>query len=172
MKKITKLSVVLLVGLLVFTGCSDKNDNKLDKDSDKGSSIQENKDTKVLRCTKSEEVTTGIEADFIYEVTYTGTYVDKVHTVEKLMSDNEEYLNLYKELVEKQYEPFKDVKYYDYDITVKDGVLTSTVDINYAKIDTDQMLEINSSLSALIKDGKVKVSDMQSLYETIGAVCK
>ena len=40
MKKITKLSIVLLVGLLVFTGCSDKDDKKVDKDSNKESGIQ------------------------------------------------------------------------------------------------------------------------------------
>lgn len=170
MKKITKLSIVLLVGLLVFTGCSDNNDKKLDKDSEKGSSVQENKDAKVLRCTKTGEVTTGVEADLTYEVTYTGSYVDKVHTVEKLTSDNEQYLNQYKTLVEAGYSPYKDIKYYDYDIKVKNGMLTSTVDINYAKIDTDKMIEIDSNNSLLIKDGKVKLSDIQEMYEQLGPV--
>ena len=98
MKKITKLSIVLLVGLLVFTGCSDKDDKKVEKDSDKKGSVQENKDSKVLRCTKEGEVTTGVNADLTYEVTYTGDYVDEVHTVEKLTSDNEQYLNQYNAL--------------------------------------------------------------------------
>lgn len=172
MKKITKLSIVLLVGLLVFTGCSDNNDKKLDNDSEKGSSVQDNKDTKVLRCTKDGEVTTGVEADLTYEVTYTGSYVDEVHTVEKLTTDNEQYLEQYKTLVEAGYSPYKDVKYYDYDVQVKDGVLTSTVDINYAKIDTDKMIEIDSNNSLLIKNGKVKLSDIQDMYEQLGAVCK
>ena len=172
MKKITKLSIVLLVGLLVFTGCSDKDDKKVEKDSDKKGSVQENKDSKVLRCTKEGEVTTGVNADLTYEVTYTGDYVDEVHTVEKLTSDNEQYLNQYKTLLEAGYAPYKDVKYYDYDIQVKNGVLTSTVDINYAKIDTDKMVEIDSNNSLLIKDGKIKLSDIQTMYEQIGAVCK
>jgi len=196
MKKITKLSIVLLIGLLVFTGCSDDSDKKLDKDSDKGTSIQEdkdsdkgtsiqenkdsdketdvqeNEDSKVLHCSKSGEVTTGVEADLTYEVTYTGSYVDSVHTVEKLKSDNEQYLNQYKTLVEAGYAPYKGLKYYDYDVQVKDGMLTSTVDINYAKIDTDKMIEIDANNSVLIKDGKIKLSDIQSMYESIGAVCE
>lgn len=190
MRKITKLSIVLLVGLLVFTGCSDNNDKKLDNDSEKGTSVQSNNDkssdkdskketevqeketTKVLRCTKTGEVTTGVEADLTYEVTYTGSYVDEVHTVEKLTTDNEQYLEQYKTLVEAGYSPYKYVKYYDYDVQVKDGVLTSTVDINYAKIDTDKMIEIDSNNSLLIKNGKVKLSDIQDMYEQLGAVCK
>jgi len=172
MKKITKLSIVLLVGLLVFTGCSDNNDKKLDKDSEKGSSVQENKDAKVLRCTKTGEVTTGVEADLTYEVTYTGSYVDKVHTVEKLTSDNEQYLNQYKTLVEEGYKNYKDLKYYDYNVEVKDGVLTSTVDIDYSKIDTDKMIEIDSDNAALIKNGKIKIEDMKTLYQQVGATCE
>lgn len=158
----------------MFTGCSDKNDNNLDKDSDKKGSVQEEKEVKTLRCTKKGAVTnaTGVEADLTYEVTYKGLYVEKVHTVEKLITDNEEYLNEYKRLVEEGYENYKDVKYYDYDITIKDGVLTSTVDIDYAKIDTDKMIEIDSNNAALIKDGKIKIADMKTLYQQIGAVCE
>ena len=154
MKKLAKLSIVLFAGLLVFTGCGKE------------------EEVKTLRCTKTGEATTGVEADLTYEVTYKGDYVQKVHTVEKLKSDNEEYLNQYKELVEAGYEDYKDVKYYDYSVEVKNGVLTSTVDIDYSKIDTDKMIEINSGNAALIKDGKVKVDDMKTLYETVGATCK
>ena len=107
MKKLAKLSVLLLVGVLLFTGCSDKNDKKLDNDSEKGSSVQENKDEKKLVCKKTGQVTTGVEADLLYEVTYSGSYVNKVHTVEKLKSDSEEYLNQYKTLVEEGYKNYK-----------------------------------------------------------------
>ncbi len=154
MKKLTKLSIVLFAALLVFTGCGKE------------------EEVKTLRCTKTGEVTTGVEADLTYEVTYKGDYVEKVHTVEKLMSDSDDYLNTYKQLVEAGYEDYKDVKYYDYDVKVKDGVLTSTVDIDYSKIDTDKMIEIDSNNAALIKNGKVKIDDMRALYKQVGAVCE
>lgn len=156
MKKLTKLSVLLLVGLLVFTGCDGKKEEE----------------AKTLTCTKTGEVTTGIEADFSYKITYRGDYVEKVNTVEKLKTDNEEYLNQYKELVEEGYKDYKDLKYYDYSVDVKDGVLTSKVDIDYSKVDTKKMIEIDSNNATLIKDGKIKLNDLKAVYQATGAVCK
>ena len=34
------------------------------------------------------------------------------------------------------------------------------------------MIEIDSNNSLLIKNGKVKLSDIQDMYEQLGAVCK
>jgi hypothetical protein len=47
----------------------------------------------------------------------------------------------------------------------------SQVDEN-EKIDTKKLIEIDSANSQLIKDGKVKISDVKSLYEQLGATCK
>lgn len=186
MRKLIKLSIVLFIGVLVFTGCSDKNDTKLDKDSEKRENIKEdskvekdpgeenNQDsegTKTMTCKRAGTITTGVTADLTYEVTYTDLYVDKIHTVEKLMSENVAYLNLYKQKVEEGYSSYKDLEYYNYDITIKDGVLTSVVDIDYSKIDTNKMIEIDPNNATLIKDGKIKVSDMKILYHSTGAVC-
>ena len=66
---------------------------------------------------------------------------------------------------------FKNLKYYDYDVNISGDTLTRIVRINYAKIDTDKMLEIDSSLEQLIKNGRIAVQDIKELYEQIGAVC-
>ena len=74
--------------------------------------------------------------------------------------------------VEDLYSPYKDVEYYEYNVDVTDNKLTSTVDINYAKVDTDKLLEIDSANGQLIKDGKISVDDIKSVYESLGATCK
>lgn len=185
MKKTIKISLLLLVCIFVVTGCSDNNNEKLgghlkeddsildnvqDKDSDKEK--EDNSSKNVLTCTKSGTVTTGVQADLTYQVTHDGTYVEKVHTVEKLMTDNEAYLQQYRNLLIRGYAPYQDVEYYDYDVRVDGDTLTSIVDINYSKIDTDKMIEINEDNATLIKNGKVLVSDIETLYKQIGAVCK
>ena len=88
------------------------------------------------------------------------------------MSENKVFNFINSRYSEKLEAKYKDVKYYDYDIQVKNGVLTSTVDINYAKIDTDKLIEIDSANGTLIKDGKIKLEDLKSAYETIGASCE
>ena len=81
-------------------------------------------------------------------------------------------LNTYKEQIESLYSPYKDVEYYEYNVDITDNKLTSTVDINYTKVDTDKLLEIDSANGALIKDGKISVDDIKSVYESLGATCK
>lgn len=173
MKRLIKLSVVLLIGVLDTDSEkreSIKKDSEVEKDP-----VEDNKqDTdkvEVMKCKRSGAVTTGVTADLSYEVTYRGLYVEKIHTVEKLMSENEAYLNLYKQKVEEGYSSYKDLEHYNYSIVVKDGILTSIVDIDYSKVDTDKMIEIDSNNATLIRDGKIRVSDMKTLYRSTGAVC-
>ena len=153
MKK-TFLVAVMVCLLVVVTGCN------------KGK-------TKTLTCTLSGTVMEGTTIDTKYTITYTGKYVDKVESVEKVKSNQPTILNAYKQTVEATYSPYKDIKYYDYDIKIDGDTLTSTATINYAKIDTDAMIKVNSSNSMLIKDGKVKVATIKEVYETqLGATCK
>ena len=189
MKKTFKISVLLILCVFAVTGCSDNNNQKLgghlnekdsildniqDKDSNSDTTNDNKNDSrKVLTCTKSGTVTTGVQADFTYQVFHDGIYAEEVHTVEKLMTNNEEYLQQYRNLLIRGYEPYQDIEFYDYDVKINGNTLTSTVNINYAKKDKEKMIEINKENATLIKNGKVLVSDMKALYEQqVGAVCK
>ena len=153
MKKGLLLSL-LFVLVVVVTGCGSK------------------ESAKILTCTMKGTVIEGTDIESTYKVTYTGKYVDLVESVETVKSDSQEILESYKETVEKMYSPYKDVKYYEYNIDLKDDTLTSKATINYAKIDTAKMLEINSANSTMIKDGKVAISTLKQVYENMGATCK
>lgn len=175
MKK-NKLLIILFALMLVITGCSTKEEDTTkieDKTSTKTEDKIDSNETKILTCTatKTDEVST-IEA--VYKVVYRGEYVDLIETEEKVTSDNEQVLNYYKETTEGVYLPFKDLEHYDYNVVLKDNQVISTTKIDYSKIDTNKMIEINSAMKTIIKDGKVKVSDVRSLYESaqIGAVCE
>ena len=126
---------------------------------------------KTMTCTRSmnqNEMTTNLS----YKFSYTGNYVTRVKSEESIETSDTSTLNTYKEQIEKIYSPYKDVKYYQYNVTIDGNKLVSTVDINYALIDTDKLIEIDSANSQLIKEGKVKISDVKSLYEQLGATCK
>ena len=153
MKKGFLISLLLIL-VVVVTGCGTKEEEK------------------ILTCTMKGTVVEGTDINSTYKVTYKGDYVELVESTETVKSDNEQILSTYQKTVEAMYSPYKDVKYYDYKIDLKDGTLTSTATINYAKIDTDKMLEINSANSTFIKDGKVTVSAIKQIYEQMGATCK
>lgn len=107
-----------------------------------------------------------------YKVFYKNNYVTRVKSEESIETSSTSTLNTYKEQIEKIYSPYKDIKFYQYNVTIDGNKLVSTVDINYEKIDTKKLIEIDSANSQLIKNGKVKLSDVRSLYEQLGATCK
>lgn len=150
MKKIIMV-VVACVALLLVTGCG---------------STQ-----KTMKCTRTLNQN-GAAFDLQYEVTYTGSNVDVVKSTETITSDDAELLETYQTTVEKQYEPYKDIEHYDYSISIDGNVLTSTTNIDYTKIDTSKMIEVDSANAQIIKDGKVKLDTIKSLYSQLGITCE
>lgn len=127
--------------------------------------------TKTMTCDKTMNQN-NTEMDFHYAVTYSGEYVKTVETKEIMKSSNSATLEGYKEAIEKVYKNFDNIDHYDYNVTIEGDTLTSTVSIDYEKVDTDKLISIDKSVNQLIKDGKVKLSDIKSVYESIGATCK
>lgn len=154
MRKRVLFSLVLTV-LLTITGCN-------------ANSEQE----KVLTCTRTATISDGIKMDLNYKATYKGEYVQLVETTEKIITDNTAYLEAYKSSVENLYSPYKKIEHYNYNVEIKDNTLISTTKIDYSKIDTNKLIEIDSANESLIKDGKIKIDDIKSLYESMGATCK
>ena len=150
-RKYLFLAVTMLVVFLV-TGCSSSEE-------------------KTMTCTRTMNQS-GMKTNLNYKVTYSGDYVNRVQSEESIETSDTTTLNTYKEQIENVYTPYKDIEYYTYNVTVNGNKLVSTVDINYAKIDTKKLIEIDSANSQLINDGKVKLSSVKSLYEQLGATCE
>ena len=146
------LLVGLIIMLVVVTGCG--------------------KSSKNLTCTMNGEVVKGTTISSEYKVTYTGKYVDLVESKEVVDSDTKQILDAYQQTVKAMYSPYDDLKYYDYDIKLTDKQLTTTVKINYAKIDTKKFVEINPAIGKVVKDGKAELDTLKAVYERMGATCK
>lgn len=151
MKKKFLISSLLLVMLFV-TGC--------------GKETQ-----KTMECTRTGKGE-NYSFEYDYKVDYTGKYVDVINITEKIMSEDTEYLETVKETVESMYSPFKDIKYHSYDVEVSDNTLTSHRYIDYEHIDTNEMLKVDSAFAAIIKNGKVAIDDVKTVYTALGLTCK
>ncbi len=153
MKKSVKVLATLILSLCVLTGCG--------------------KEKQVLTtCTRTANQN-GIKMNLEYKIYSTGDYVDVIESTETVESNDANYLSQVKTVTENMYSSYKDVEYYDVDVKIEGNKLVSKVKIQYDKIDTKKLLEIDSSLGQIIKDGKVKKADIQSLYESsaVGATC-
>ncbi len=146
------LAVVMCVGVLFLTGCGAEEE-------------------KTLKCTRTLNQS-GIKMDLSYNVSYKGDYVTKVKSVEKIISNDSATLEAYKEQLKKTTESVSKIEYYDHDVKIDGDTLTSTITIDYTKIDTDKLIETDSSLKQLIKKGKVSVKDIKTLYNGLGVTCE
>lgn len=152
-KKIIFVSCLVLA-LIITTGCGgSKNDDK------------------EFTCSRTMEPTDGVKIDMNYDVKYTDDYVDEVVFTEKITSDDEEILEIYKDSMDELYSVYSDLEYYDATSEVSGNTLTTTVTINYAKIDTDKLIELDPTNATLIKNGKVSVEDYKAMYKQVGAEC-
>lgn len=147
-----KIGLVLFMSLLLLTGCT-KEENG------------------VLTCTRTAKQG-NIDLSLNYKITYTGEYVNTIETTEIVKSDDQNTLNLYKSQIENVYKPYKEIDYYENEITLEGNTLTSKTTIDYEHINTDKLIEIDSANEQILKDGKAKVSDFRTMYENIGASCK
>ena len=127
---------------------------------------------KTLNCTRSGKIAANTTFNYDYEVKYTGKYVDEINITEEITSDSEEYLENVKEKVEEIYEPFKNIEYHSYDVSIEGNKLISHRNIDYKHIDIDKMLEIDSAFANVIKDGKIALNDVKEIYSQLGLTCK
>lgn len=158
MKKRYLFLAIVMVGVFLITGCSSKSKDIVNNGN-------------VMTCTRSVNKN-GMKTSLNYKVYYEGDDVTRIKSEESIQMENNKSLKGYKEQIEKVYEPYKNVKFYNYNIAIRGNKLISKVDINYSKIDTNKLIEIDKANSQIITDGKIKVSSVKSLYEKLGATCK
>lgn len=146
------LLALILSGVIFITGCGAEEE-------------------KTMECSRSLNQA-GIKMELSYKVSYKGDYVTVIKSEEKITSDNSATLELYKTQLESVTKSFKDIEYYDHEVEIDGDTLTSTIKIDYTKIDTDELIEIDSAMKQIIKDGKVAVKDIEALYSQMGITCE
>lgn len=150
MKKI--LAAIIIVGTVLFTGCGAEKE-------------------KTMKCSRTINQAT-IKMNLTYNVTYKGDYVTKIKSSEEITTEDNSTLESYKTQLESTTASFKDIEHYDHEVKIDGNTLTSTITIDYEKIDTDKLIEIDSSMKQIIKDGKISVETIEALYNQLGVTCE
>ena len=154
MKRSILIPSLLAIALFV-TGCSN-----------------EKKDNKILNCSSKETIVDGIKTNSSYKVTHDGEYVRVIEIEETVMTTDTKYLETIKKTIETMYMPYNNVKYYEYSVNIQGDTLISTSKIDYSKINMDELLEINPEMSIIIEDGKLRVYEVEKIYNQKGITCK
>lgn len=120
--------------------------------------------------TTSPNETTTLKSE--YNITYKDGYVTELKTKETIKTATKSDLDTYKEALENVYAEYNKLDYYQNSISIEDDTLISTTVINYNKVDTKKLIEIDQNNAELVKNGKVSYSDVKKMYESAGATCK
>ena len=149
MKKKTLL-LILVIGII--TGCAPK--------------------TGTMTCTMKTYPTNGITIRSTYIATYKNNQVAKLKTIEKITAEEKDNLEVYQEKIDELYAGYQDIEYYQNKTKIKGNTLTSTTLIDYNKVDTDKLIEVDSGNAGVIKNGKVEINNLEKLYKQNGCNCK
>ena len=129
------------------------------------------KESGTMTCTneiKNGNYTTNLKAT----ITYSKKVVDKVVTVEEIMTDEDSKADDFKTLLDNYYVSYNKLEGFTNTVEVKNKKVISKTTIDYHAIDTDALIKIDESNKALIKDGKVALDDLKETYKQQGARCK
>ncbi len=187
LKKTGKLALILIC-ILLLAGCNEQSNNtksKVEENSSNTSineSSQSEKEIEIkeediagmekLTCTREASAGTDTEVNLDYELYYQGDYIQILHSKEEIITEDQDTLDEYEQAYRSIYSHYKDLDYYDTAVIRTENSVTNDTVINYGKIDTDKLLEIEGEEDNVIKDGKVKLEDWLDFAEQFGTTCE
>lgn len=169
--------IILIIPLLILvfiTGCSNSQEEKTNSkviQETNSEVVEETKNMSVINCTREATASSGIDVSLSYKVYYEGDYIKILHSIEKITSSKSSDLDEYEKSYKSIFENYKGLKYYDNTITRDSNSIVSDTVINYGKIDTNKLLEIEGEEDNVIEDGKVKVKTWIDFAKKLGAKC-
>ena len=165
MKKYS-IIVILLACVLLVAGCEKK------ATVESGGEKVDVSKMEHKHCTRGAVADAGIDVSLEYDIYYKGENIQILHSVEKVITSNEESLSTYEDAYKKIYENYKGLKYYDANVVRGDTTITSDVTINYAKIDVEKLIAIEGEEDNIFENGKAKLQKWLVLAYKFGTKCE
>ncbi len=185
LKKIAKFMILIVIGISLV-GCSDnKNTATTQNNEIPNSSIdtatydrgylaipeEEVKDMEKMTCTRDGNGKDNSEVKLNYTLYYQGEYLQILHSKEQIITENQNILEEYQLAYINIYRNYENLKYYETSVVREEDSVTNDTVINYSKLDTNKLLEIEGEEDNIIKDGKVKLDDWLKFAEQLGTTC-
>ncbi len=165
--KRNKILFLIIIICLVITGCGHKKpSNKTIKSKD-----DLNNKSGSMSCTRETTANDGIKPSCTYKITYSNGNILILHSVEKITTDNTEYLNQYEEAYKKINSYYANLKYYDTKVIREADSVTRDTTINYDKINTDKLLALEGEEDNIIVNGKAKLNKWLKFARKFGTEC-
>ena len=171
-KKVSFL--IVLISCFFITGCGNEEVKEKVPVANKSSILDkiDEAGSGKLKCSREAFASEGIDVELTNEIEYENGYIMILHSIDKVISDNKESLDQYEDAYKKIAKNYEGLKYYDVTITRNSNSVTNDVVINYGKIDTKKLLDIEGEEDNVIVDGKVALETWVGFAEKFGTVCE
>ncbi len=160
-----KILGILLICILFLVGCEKSEKVVID-----GEEI----DTKEMvheHCTRLGTLEGG-EASLNYDIYYTGDKLNLIRSVEKIISSSDEILDGYENAFKSLHEHYKNIDNYETEVIRGDTTVTSTILINYDKIDIQALIDLEGEEDNIFENKEPKVSLWKEFAEKLGTSCE
>lgn len=175
MRKIS-LFIIILLGTLLLTGCestsSNTTGNKTVNEVVSNGKTVNTKKMGQLHCTRAATAGSGIEVSLEYDVFYTGENINIVHSMEKIITADNNTLDTYENAYRGIHDHYKGLDYYDANVIRGDTTVTSDIVINFDKIDIDKLIEIEGEEDNIFENKVPKLEKWLALGKKIGVKCE
>lgn len=154
MKKTIKMSMLLMLLVVLLTGCKGK-------------------EVKTICKSSSNQTASDYKTNLVYTIYSSNDLVNRIELNEVIESKNNTVLAYYEKQLQELYKSNNDLyKGYDYKITNKDGKVTAKVTIDYSKMDMKKFVTENPAMKDFVnKDNKLLLEGAKAMYESSGATC-
>ena len=164
--KMKKLLGFLLICMILLVGCT-KEEETIVIDGEEVNT----KDMVHEHCTRQGTLEGG-EVSLNYDIYYTGDKLNLIRSVEKVISSSDEILNGYENAYKSIHEHYKNIEYYEAEVIRGDTTVTSTILINYDKINIQELIDLEGEEDNIFENKEPKVSLWKAFAEKLGTKCE
>ncbi len=167
MKKKISLLLLIVLSLFIFTGCDDNDENVIISNNEK---VDVSK-MEHQHCTRAANAGEEIKVNLDYDIYYKGENLLLLKSVEQVVSSESSNLDLYEDAYNSIKKNYDGLDYYDQIVERSNDTVSNTIIINYEKINTKALLDIEGEDENIIENGKAKVDKWLELGKKFGLVC-
>ena len=131
-------------------------------------------ETKTVECSLNRNDTiNNYSLESSYKIYYNDDIVSKVETVEKVTSDNQDIITTFENTFNNTYSKMNEAYGgYTYDVNKTENEVTSTVEIDYTKLDLEKLYDDEPTMKNIMnEDKKILLDELKATYEAMGATC-
>ncbi len=172
MKKKKLLSSILIIVLcLLITGCGKETKNTETIIESNGKNVDlSSKKHKI--CKGDGHIDSNSQANMIYDIYYKDNIIYLLKSQQQIISSNKETLDTYEQSFKGIASHYEGLEYYDTEITKTETSVNYIITINYEKIDTKKLIEIEGEEDNIFDNGYARLDKWVALSSQFGVTCE